>query len=175
MKFDLIFCVVLSLLRFSGAQETGGNIWDMLINGDSINYIKSLQKAPYYVPPRPVASSSSVGFSVGGGGSIAPFAILKPKAEILKLIESFIRLQGEVGSRLYALVVDNWELIRYLSNTVINNIGYLQSFTVNGIITLRKILEFANRLFASWEITVPNVSVDFSTLLRESNFFDEFS
>lgn len=127
-----------------------------------------------YGPPAPVpiASASSVGVSLGAGGTFSPSGVISAKVEILKLLETFVKLKGEFVSRMYAVVVDNWDLIKYLTNAVISRLGTLQAFTVNGIIILRKILEFAYYLFGSWKITVPNVSVDFSTLLKDSDFYN---
>lgn len=170
------------------SQGQNKNIWDMIIN-DEISLADLTNQAPSYnapqivnyVPaaaipsvraPYPVYSSSNYGLGIDAGGTFSASSVLKPKVEILKLLESFIKLKAEIVTKLYAVAVDNWDSIVYLFNAFINNIGTLSAFTVNGIVILRNVLEVAARLFSSWQITVPNVNVDFSTLLRESNFYD---
>ncbi|CAH0550070.1 unnamed protein product [Brassicogethes aeneus] len=80
-----------------------------------------------------------------------------PYSEILRALEAFIRLKGEIGSRLSALYLDNREIIRAVGQTLIGKLGLLHGFTLNGIILLRKLLEFAGQLFGNW-----NVNVDLS-------------
>jgi hypothetical protein len=86
--------------------------------------------------------------------------LLSPHMEILRLIEIFLKFKGELASRMYAVVTDNYDLIRSVYMTVINKIGSLHSFTLVGIKILRKILEFATALMAQWQISLPPVSLD---------------
>lgn len=93
-----------------------------------------------------------------GNQRFSPGSLLAPHAEILSLVESFIRLKGEVASKFYALVVDNYDIIRSVSNVLISKISTLHSFSLVGIQILRKIVEFAVDCLSQWEITVPSVS-----------------
>lgn len=77
-----------------------------------------------------------------------------PYVEILKLIESFLRLKGEVVSRVHHLILDNSELIRAVHNTFIGKLATLHNFTLTGIVILRKIVEFASTLFGQWSFSV---------------------
>ncbi|KAL3286450.1 hypothetical protein HHI36_000956 [Cryptolaemus montrouzieri] len=184
--YSIIFCTIVFIKADDTKPESKDNIWDALIAEDSNNEVL-FERAPGYnrplgvygapapvygapPPPYPIASSSNIGFSLGAGGSFTPNGVLRPHVEILKLVENLVRLKGELVSRAYAVIVDNWELIRSVTATLINNLGTLQAFTLNGIIVLRKIIEFALRLFGSWQVTVPTVNLDFSSLLRETPF-----
>lgn len=86
---------------------------------------------------------------------IRPSTYLAPHAEILSLIEGFIKLKGEVASKFYALIADNYDLIRSVSNVLINKIATLHAFSLTGIQILRRIVEFAIRCLSQWEITIP--------------------
>lgn len=81
-------------------------------------------------------------------------AIKVPFSEIIRLIEAFVQVKGEIASRLNHLLSDNSELIRAVWNTLVTKIGTLHSFTLNGLVVLRKIMEFAAQLFGQWSINV---------------------
>lgn len=111
----------------------------------------------YSVPP---SSSLPDGNPDGsyGGLRLSPSGLLRPHVEILSLIEGFLKLKGEVASRIHAVVADNYDLIRSITNILIGKISTLHSFSLTGIQILRRIVEFAVQCIGQWEITVPSVS-----------------
>lgn len=111
----------------------------------------------YGVPP---PSSNPNGNSDGSYGALRfrPSNLLAPHAEILSLIESFIKLKGEVASRVHALIVDNYDIITSVYNVLIGKISTLHSFSLAGIQILRRIVEFAVQCLGQWEINVPSIS-----------------
>lgn len=75
---------------------------------------------------------------------------LEPRAELLQLIASFIKLQSELGSKVSALIADNVELIKALTQTFMKHLGNLHQYTLNGIQVFRKILQFAMSMLDTW-------------------------
>lgn len=78
--------------------------------------------------------------------------VMAPQIEVLALLESFIRLKGELIRRFYALFYDNADLIRDVGNFIFNKLDRLQSFTLRGITVFRHILEFALRQIGEWHV-----------------------
>lgn len=113
----------------------------------------------------PLSSMKSNGNGNGdyGGFRIRPSNFLAPHAEILSLIEGFIKLKGEVASKFYALIVDNYDLIRSVYSVIVSKISTLHSFSLIGIQILRRIVEFAVQCLSQWEISVPAISVSESS------------
>ncbi|KAK9873938.1 hypothetical protein WA026_002291 [Henosepilachna vigintioctopunctata] len=186
--FMILIATFVQAKAVASARGDGSLLDSLIAQGLSYNDLKVIERAitDKYGPPTsynspsasestvtysgavPVGTVSNVGFSAGG--TITPEGIIRPQVEILKLLENLLVLKGEIVPRIYAMAVDNWDLIQSVFYTVVNNAGPLHAFTLKGIVILRKILEFAVQLFGSWQITVPNVSLDFSSLLREGNY-----
>ncbi|KAF2894957.1 hypothetical protein ILUMI_11218 [Ignelater luminosus] len=87
----------------------------------------------------------SFGVSIGAG-----FPILKPKLEILRLIEAFIKLKAKLITSFQALVNENYDLIKAVFNLIVGNAAHLHIFTLKGISVLRKIIEFVLYLSSNW-------------------------
>ncbi|XP_017771005.1 PREDICTED: uncharacterized protein LOC108558555 [Nicrophorus vespilloides] len=105
---------------------------------------------------------------VGGGGGIqfsvskpSVGTLLSPKVEVLSLVEAFLRLKGEMASRVNALINDNFDLFQRVYNLFMNKISKVHSITLAGVRCLRKIVEFAVGVISSWEIAKPSVSFGF--------------
>lgn len=90
--------------------------------------------------------------------SIRPSNFIAPHVEILTLIEEFVKLKGEVASKFYALIADNYDLIRSVFSVIVSKISTLHSFSLTGIQVLRRIVEFAVQCLSQWQINVPTVS-----------------
>lgn len=84
-----------------------------------------------------------------------PRKLLVPHLEILRLVESFLQLKGEVISRLHALIYDNYDLFRSLYKVFVYKISKLHGFSLQGVKIVRRILEFALNLMGQWQINVP--------------------
>lgn len=58
-------------------------------------------------------------------------------------------------SKFYAVLADNYDLIRSVYSVIISKISTLHSFSLTGIQILRRIVEFAVQCLSQWEITRP--------------------
>lgn len=98
------------------------------------------------------AASATSGISLQG--------LIAPHAEILNLIESFLQLKGDVASRFYNLVSENYDLIRGVVNVAVSKIATLHWFSLTGVQILRRVIEFIVQCVSQWEIVVPSISFD---------------
>lgn len=146
-----------SLAYAQDVGDIGQSIYSLVTKSRGWTDDEKPASRQYGVPP---PSSNPDGNADGSYGALRfrPSNLLAPHAEILSLVESFIRLKGEVASRFYALVADNYDLIRSVYNVIISKISTLHSFSLVGIQVLRKIVEFAVQCLSQWEITVPSIS-----------------
>ncbi|KRT85333.1 hypothetical protein AMK59_2644 [Oryctes borbonicus] len=87
--------------------------------------------------------------------SFRPRKLLVPHLEILRLVESFLQLKGQMVSRLHALLYDNFDLFRSLYKVLVYKLSKLHGFSLQGVRIVRRILEFALSLMGQWEISVP--------------------
>lgn len=115
-----------------------------LIQGTTSSVLPNKQ---YGAPPSPSPSVSLHG-------------LLTPPAEILSLIEGFLTLKGEVASRFYNIIADNYDLIKGIYDVLVTKVSTLHSFSLAGVQILRRIIEFAIQCLSQWEITVPAISFD---------------
>lgn len=150
----------------SSVGNTGRSIIDLLTQGSGWTVNEDSQSPPavarqYGVPP---PYSNPNGNRDGSYGSISVNAqgLLAPHVEILSLIEGFLKLKGELASRVHAIAVDNYDLIRGVYNVLLSKVSSLHSFSLTGIQILRRIVEFAVECIGQWQITVPAVSFDAS-------------
>lgn len=97
-------------------------------------------------------------FSVSKGkplyGVSAGVSLLKPQIEVLHLIEAFLKLKAELVTHLYAIINENYDLIKAVLNLVFSKVTNLQAFTLKGISVLRKIIEFSLYLFGGWNVGI---------------------
>lgn len=113
-------------------------------------------------PPKPPAQSngkrvsSNVDFTFTKPSASS---IIAPHVEILHIVESFLRLKGEMATRIHALINDNFDLFQSIYNVIVAKASKLHGFTLMGISVIRKILEFAVQMIGTWEVNAPSVSI----------------
>lgn len=85
-----------------------------------------------------------------------PRKLLVPHLEILRLIDSFLELKGQMAARLHALIYDNFDMFRSLYKVLVYKLSKLHGFSLQGVRIIRRILEFALSLMGQWEINIPS-------------------
>lgn len=81
-----------------------------------------------------------------------PSKLLRPQLEILRLVESFLRLKGQMSSRVHALIYDNFDIFKSLYKVLVYKLSRLHGFSLQGIRIIRRIIEFALDLVGQWNI-----------------------
>lgn len=131
------------------SAEMDPNLFDLLLPTNT------RQSSPYEDEDAPGASvgvskvKPSFGVSVGAG-----FPVLRPKLQILGLIEAFLKLKAKLITSFQAIVNNNYDLIKAVFNLVTSKAAGLQVILLNGITVLRKIIEFALYLFSDLNVGV---------------------
>lgn len=69
-----------------------------------------------------------------------------------------MQIKGDVASRAYSLIYDNYDLLRSASSVVVNSVPTLHSIALGGIQILRSILEFVIQVLNDSDVTVPSIS-----------------
>lgn len=146
----------------SSVGNTGQSILGLLTQGSGWTVNGDAPESPARQYGAPPASSNPNGNRDGSYGSLSVNAhgLLAPHVEILSLIEGFLKLKGELASRVHAIAVDNYDLIRGVYNVLLSKVSSLHSFSLTGIQILRRIIEFAVECIGQWQITVPAISFD---------------
>lgn len=85
--------------------------------------------------------------SISGGITINQSK--EPYVEMLRLVQAFLKIKGEMAGRLWALLNDNAHIVAALRDTLVAKLSTLHTFTLSFITVLRKILEFAVPLFSN--------------------------
>ncbi|KAL1513045.1 hypothetical protein ABEB36_002525 [Hypothenemus hampei] len=115
--------------------------WD-----DSTNKLVNVRNRNVYYDSQSDADTIQIPNLIGASVQVVKQV---PYVEILKLVQSFLKIKGEIASQVYALFNDNAHIWIALRDTLITKISTLHNFTLNFIIVLRKVLEFASSLFGN--------------------------
>ncbi|XP_066262172.1 uncharacterized protein [Euwallacea similis] len=105
--------------------------------------------------PQTKIANSEISLEIPGISSTASLQVNKqvPYLEVLKLVQSFLKLKGEMAGRIWALINDNTHILAALRDTLITKISTIHNFTLTLIVILRKVMEFAVSLFGNSSVS----------------------
>ncbi|XP_066155633.1 uncharacterized protein [Euwallacea fornicatus] len=100
-------------------------------------------------------ANTEINFEIPGISSTTSLQVNKqvPYLEVLRLVQSYLKLKGEMAGRLWALINDNAHILTALRDTLITKISTIHNFTLTLIVILRKVMEFAVSLFGNSSVS----------------------